>query len=170
MSDAEDFKYLWSRREALRLRALTNRLYQQDRWRILERREGLVKAASLIAGSVALTRVVDPGVVNGCIAVIFAGTAASLVFGWGQKARDAAKRASEWTALERDMEQKGERGFTEADLNTWAARANDVEAGEPAMNSVLFERAYQRACKSLGATPESEAGWWDRNGRPILIP
>ncbi len=164
----DNLQYLWDRRQALKLRALTNRLYQQERSRLLELREGLVKAASLIAGSVALSRVVDPQVVSLCVAAIFAGTSASLVFGWGAKSRDAMRRAVEWTSLERDIDAAGERGFTEAQLNTWSARACEIEVGEPAMNPGLHERAYGRACESLGLAPVRAATWWQRH-RPALV-
>jgi|CXWL01.1.fsa_nt_gi hypothetical protein len=161
---------LWNRRQALKLRALSNRLYQQDRWRLLERREGMVKVASLLAGSVALSRVLDPTVVNACVAVIFAGTSASLVFGWSAKARDASRRAADWTALERDIEAAGERQFTEQQLDAWTGRAAEIEAGEAGMNRALYERAYARACEALGLTPVRAATWWELHRPVVLVP
>lgn len=50
-----EWEYLCSRRLQIRIRSLTNRLYQQDRQRIMELREGLVKAASIAAGSAAFS-------------------------------------------------------------------------------------------------------------------
>jgi hypothetical protein len=170
MSEEDNLQYLWNRRQALKVRALTNRLYQQDRWRLFEWREGAVKAASLIAGSVALARVADQHVVNACLAAIFAGTSASLVFGWGAKARDASRRAAEWATLERDMEAQGERTFTKEHLNTWHARAADAEANEPALHPALFERAYLRACEALGVQPSQPSAWWLKLRPALMVP
>lgn len=170
MIEEDYLQNLWHRRQALKLRALSNRLYQQDRGRLLEWREGMVKVASLLAGSVALSRVLDPAVVNACIAVIFAGTSASLVFGWSGKARDASRRAADWTALERDIEAAGERQFTEQQLDGWTAGAAQLEAGEASPSRTLYERAYSRACESLGLTPVRAATWWELHRPVILVP
>lgn len=162
--------YLWGRRMDLKLRALCNRLYQQDRWRIHEMREGAVKAASLLAGSVALARVLDQTTLQICLAIIFSGTAMSLVFGWSGKARDAARRAAEWSGLDHDIDAAGEHGFTEAQIDAWAARANKIESGEPAMHPGLHERAYLRACASLGMTPKTAPTRWQQHRPAIIIP
>ena len=151
--DTSEWDYLHKRRFDIRLRARMNRLYQQLRQATMELREGAVKVASLLAGSAAIAQVTNAGVVQAAAAVIFAGTAATLVFGWGPKARDAARRGSEWVALERDIEAAGERSFTEPQLDAWAARCNDIEASEPAPNRRMLERAYRMACEGLGAAP-----------------
>lgn len=151
--DQTEWEYLHRRRFDVRLRARMNRLYQQRRAAVMELREGAVKVASLLAGSVTLANVSAPTVVQWATAAIFAGTAASLVFGWGSKARDAARRVSDWVNLERDVDAAGERDFTEAQLDAWAARCNDIEAAEPALNTRMLERAYRQACESLGAQP-----------------
>lgn len=154
-----DHQYLWGKRSEIRLRCYANRLYQQERQRIFELREGLVKVSSLVAGSVALARVAEPVFVNWSVAIIFLGTSAALVFGWGGKARDAAKRSTEWARLERDIEAAGERSFTEAQLAEWAGRCNDIEAGEPSLHPGLWERCYLRACQSLGHTAPPGSVW-----------
>jgi hypothetical protein len=163
-----EWEYLHKRRFDIRLRCLTNRFYQQDRARVHELREGLVKAASLIAGSVAIAAIGNPDIVRWCAAVVFCGTAASLVFGWGPKARDAGRRAAEWTSLERDIEAAGERRFTEVQVDTWAARCNEIENGEPAPNKVLLERTYRRACQSLGVQAAT-GGPLGANWRPYVV-
>ena len=166
MSDAQ---YLWDRRVDLRVRVMMNRIYYQERQRIFEFREGMVKVASLVAGSVAFVNVADKDIVKLCVAIITASSVASLVFGFGAKARDSAKRSSEWALLERDIEARGERAFEEGDLNKWAARCNELEAGEPAANSALMERCYVRTCHALGCKPGKGASWWDRHRIPIFI-
>lgn len=103
--------------------------------------------------------------------MITASTAASLVFGFGAKARDSATRNSEWALLERDIELAGQPDFTETDLAKWAARCNEIEAGEPAAHAGLMERCYQRACTALGQTPEQVVAltFWQRHCPPVVI-
>jgi hypothetical protein len=90
------------------------------------------------------------------------------VFGWGSKARDAAKRSAEWARLERDIEAAGERSFTEAQLADWVAKCNDLEAGEPAFHPGLWERCYLRACENLGHKPSDPSSKWTR-WRPAIV-
>lgn len=148
----------WNRRQDLRIRALSNRRYQLERQRVMEWREGAVKVASLAAGSVAVTRIADAALIYSAVAVIFVGTSSSLVFGWGNKARDAAKRAAEWVAIDADIAEAGERDFTEQQLNSWEARCNRIESGEPAPNQVLLECCHQLACTALGRTASGDHG------------
>lgn len=152
MTDESD--YLWQRRYDVKLRALMNRMYYQERQRIFENREGIIKAASILAGSIAFAKVADPEIIQWCAAFITAGSTLSLVFGYGNKARDSVKRSAEWAQLERDIDQVGERGFTEEQINQWFARANDLEAGEPSAHHLLLERCYERAIESLGGKAE----------------
>ena len=165
MEEAE-WQYLHQQRFNLRLRALMNRLYQQERMRRLELREGMVKVASLLAGSAALARVADPLVVTAAAGVVFVGTAAALVFAWGPRARDAARRASDWAVLEMQIEQVGARDFTEDQLTTWAARCNEIEATEAAPHPVLLDRCYRRAVDALDgeASGRPYPAWW-----PVLL-
>jgi hypothetical protein len=166
--DQDAWQYLWNRRVDLRLRVLTNQLYQQDRQRRLELLEGAVKVLSLLAGSAALAKMADPMAVQVAAAVLFGANSASLVFGWGTRARDASRRASDWAALDHDIQAVGERTFTEAHLAAWSARCSVIETGEPAANAVLLERSMRRACAALGAKP---ADGGPANWRPaILIP
>lgn len=166
----DNHTYLWNRRHQIKVRALTNRLYQQERQRIFEWREGAIKALSIFASSVAFANLSSPEVIKACVAVVSAGSIAALVFGFGNKARDGAKRSTEWALLERDIEAAGERDFTEDQLSLWSARANEIEAGEPAANKCLLERCYIRACESLGATPQGKSPWLHKAIPPILIP
>jgi hypothetical protein len=159
-ADDTEGKYLWGRRRDLLVRALANRLYYLERQKILERREGLVKVASLVAGSVAIAKVTDARFIQGAVAVIFVGTCSSLVFGWGNKARESAKRAADWVALSVEIEAKGERSFSEDDVSAWAARCHTLETGEPAQNQALFESCYLRACEAQGASPTGKGKRW----------
>jgi hypothetical protein len=167
----EEFEYLSNRRSDIRLRALMNRMYYQERQSIFEFRDGLAKAISLISGSVAFANVTDPQIVKYAAAAVTLVGAVALVFGFGNKARESAKRSAEWAFLERDIESAGERDFVEAQLNEWAARCNEIEAGEPAPHPGLLECCYLRACESLGSKPSpSKLSWWQRLRPAIFIP
>lgn len=170
MNDASQ-DYLWKRRYKIQERALMNRMYYQERQRIFEWREGFIKAASILAGSIAFAKVADPEVIKWCAVVVTGGSTASLVFGYGNKARDSVKRSAEWAQLERDIELVGEHGFTEEHINQWFARANEIEAGEPAAHRALLQKCYERAAKALGGEPEKiELGFFERFWPPIMIP
>ena len=163
-------KYLWQKRYDIKVRALTNRIYYQERGRLFEFREGFIKAVSIAAGSVALAKVTDPDIIQYCAAFITLASTISLVFGYGQKARDSIKFSAEWAMLEREIDQAGERDFTEQQINTWFARANEIEASEPSAHKRLFKRCHQRAVKTLGGTMEFSKSWLDLYCPVFLIP
>lgn len=140
--DAQEWSYLCDRRHQLIFKVQMNRKYQLLRQAAMDLREGLVKVLSLAAGSVAFAKVTDPAIVQWAAAFIFFGTAASMVFGWGAKARDASRRASQWISLLRDIQAAGERTFTEAQLDGWAAEANELESTEPPANERLLKQAF----------------------------
>ena len=162
--------YLWERRYEVKVRALMNRMYYQERQRIFEWRESFIKAASILAGSIAFAKVADPQIIQWCAFIITGGSTASLVFGYGNKARDSVKRSAEWAQLERDIELIGERDFTEEQINQWFARANDIEAGEPAAHRILLKRCQERADEALGGKTDDKLGFFGRHFPPIMIP
>lgn len=148
-----------------------NRMYYQERQSIFELRDGAAKAISLISGSIAFASVADPMIVKWAAAAVTASGVAALVFGFGNKARESAKRSAEWALLERDIERAGERDFTESQLNDWSARCNEIEAGEPAPHPRLLEQSYLRACAALGSKPSpSTLSKWQRIRPAIFIP
>jgi hypothetical protein len=170
MSD-ENFDYLWQRRYQVKVRALMNRMYYQERQRIFEWREGIIKAASILVGSIAFAKVSNPIIIQWCAAFITATSTISLVFGYGNKARDSVKRSAEWAQLERDIEQVGERDFTEEQINQWYARANEIEAGEPAAHRILLELCYERAVEALGGKVDTiKLNFVERYLPPVMIP
>jgi hypothetical protein len=163
-------EYLWQKRYDIKVRALTNRIYYQERGRLFEFREGFIKATSIVAGSVALARVAEPEIIQLCAAFITFASTLSLVFGYGQKARDSIKFSAEWALLEREIDQAGERDFTEHQINTWFARANEIEASEPSAHKRLLKRCHQRAVTALGGTMESSKSWLDLYCPVFLVP
>jgi hypothetical protein len=155
----DNAEYLWQRRYNIKLRVLMNRMYYLERQRIFEFREGFIKAASIAAGSVALAKVADQDILQLCAAFITLASTLSLVFGYGNKARESVKLSTEWTHLERDIELIGERDFTEDHLNLWQARCNDIEAGEPPAHKGLLDSCYHRAVTTLGGQTLKTACW-----------
>lgn len=53
----EQFRYLWNRCAAIQLRALMNRIYYQERQRIFESREGIIKIIAILGRSVAFSKI-----------------------------------------------------------------------------------------------------------------
>lgn len=157
----------WDRRQALLLRAVANLIYQQARQRRLEFLEQTGKAASLIAGSYAFAKVSNPEIVQWCAIVVVAFSVLSLVFGWGTRARDAAKRGAEWSQLEREIEAAGLLHYTDSQLDSWSARAAQNETGEAAQSAPLWAQSYTQACKVLKLTPEKPFSRWQR--RPAFF-
>lgn len=151
----------------MRQRALANRIYYQERQRIFEVREGFVKVISILAGTLAFSKFVPADYIPVLTAVIAVANLGALVFGFGTKARDSAKRSSEWALLERDIELPGERNFTEDQVAQWASRCNEIEAGEPAAHPGLFERANHRACEAMGSK-QGKLSFW-RMHRPVIF-
>ncbi|SJM94991.1 hypothetical protein [Crenothrix polyspora] len=168
--DNENTDYLWQRRHDIKVRALMNRMYYQERQRIFEVREGIVKAASILAGSIAFARVADQAIIQWCAAIITTASTLSLVFGYGQKARDSVKLSAEWARLEHEIDLIGERGFTEQQLNQWTAKAHEIEAGEPAAHKVLLEKCYERAVETLGGTATLKLNFFERHCPLLMIP
>lgn len=149
----------------IHVRAYANRLYQQDRWRILERRENVVKAASVVLGTAAFADIKGFfGQNSELLAVLLllfvVVNAVALVFQWGAKSRDAAKRSAEWTLLVREMEKAGAAECGPEHLNLWRSRCAEIESGEPSANEYLKWRAIDRACETLDAEKIVPAGRW----------
>ncbi|MFY1885171.1 hypothetical protein ACOTCJ_25800 [Achromobacter xylosoxidans] len=169
--DKAEREYQWDRRHNVMVHALANRIYQQERQRIMEFRESAVKVVSLVSGTAAFAVFLsnqEVGRIAGALVAV--ATMSSLVFGYAAKARDAAKRATEWAMLDRDINAVGPTDFTAQQVNSWAARCNEIEAGEPAPNKRLFQQSYERACIALGGTPTVKSGWLSRHVPAFLIP
>ena len=154
-----DQDYLWNRRHQLRVRVLSNLLYQQERQAVMDLRDRAAKAGTLIAGTAVFAQwTMSSGWLKSLGALVGIFSLISFVFAFSAKAQDAAKRAGEWNALNGEIEKAGERTFDDEMLNNWYARVGDIERGEPAANKALFQQCYERACLLLGgeATHRSE--------------
>jgi len=158
MNDTE-LDYLWKRHHDLRVRVLSNLLYQQKRQTVMQWRDQASKLGTLFGAtaifaqwSSASHHVQMLGAAIGVLSLV------SLTFAFSAKAQDAARRAAHWGDLNREIEKVGERAFDEAMLNQWFARAGEIEHGEPAQNGGLFQKCYERACLLLGGEPRHKEG------------
>lgn len=167
---SDEHNYLWNRRYQLKVRVLANRIYQQERQRRFEFREGAVKALSIIAGSFAFFNIANKELIKWCVFLITVFNVISLVFAYGNKARDSGKRASDWTLLERDIDIVGERDFSEQQINEWLGRCNEIEAGEPAAHIILMELSTKRANVALGGEYELQLTCFQKLLPIIFIP
>lgn len=168
-------EYSWARRNEVLVRSLTNRIYQQERQRKMEFREAAIKVISLVSGSAAFASLPLVSGLSAHIpayagAIVVIATTCSMVFGFAAKARDAAKRSTEWAMLDRDINAIGPQKFTAEQVNEWAARCSEIEAGEPAPNLRLLQRSYERACEATNSTPSKKLGRFERYLPVILIP
>lgn len=156
-------QYLWERRTIILVRVLSNRLYQQQRQTIMERRDQLLKLVSIISGTAIFVDLQTSfDLVKWLGAPIAIAGVFSLVFNYAAKASDASKRYSDWTQLNRLIAAKGERDFTEEDLKEWDAKANEIEIGEMALNRVLMLKCNVDACSITKCQPGKAVTWKDR--------
>lgn len=155
--DDNEWNYLYGRRHQLIFKVQMNRHYQLQRQSWMEIAEGAIKVMSLVAGSVAFGKVSNPEVVQYLAALIFTGSAVSLVFNLGNRARDAAQRAGQWVSLLREIEAAGERRFSEEQIDAWCAKANEVEMSEPAANKWLLKRSFDATERMFQEKPGNVA-------------
>jgi hypothetical protein len=164
--------YLWGRREDLLLRVVSNSLYQQERWRILERRDIVGRALSALAGTSAMITLSQLGgsftdLIKYATAVATCAGIASIVLQWGSRSRDAAKKKTEWDLLHKEIELTGPRDFLESHLNAWSARAIEIESNEPSPHPALFDRCVLRANHILDMRPNVNLSAWNLY-RPVI--
>lgn len=72
--------------------------------------------------------------------------------------------------LEKDIDTVGERGFTEEQINQWFARANEIEADEPAPHQILLNRCHKRAIKALGSPDDIKLSWFTAWIPSVFLP
>lgn len=153
----------------------TNMVYQQTRRRILERRENVVKVVSLVLatgvfldfktliGNLAtsifpsIASAIPPTASNctssiagnfwvtSFLLVIVLANSWGLVFQWGAKSRDAAKRYDDWAKLDVKIQQVGLIAYTEEQYAEWNSEASALETGEAQPNRHLVARAEDEA-------------------------
>jgi hypothetical protein len=163
MSERDEDQYLWGRRHEVLYRAELSVLYHRKRERFFAFWDRLVTAIAIIGGSAAFASVGGPDVVKWAAAIIAVTSTVSLVFGFGARARTHSGLAQRFLELEARIVGRGERDFTEADINEWESVARTLETEEPPTLSSLV-----RACQNELARAKGEydkivpLGWWRR--------
>jgi hypothetical protein len=140
----------------------TNIFYQQERRRILERRESSIKVISLVSASGAYIDF-KTGMGNG-LAVFDASPSVTissvlllitlmnswgLVFRWNAKALDAAKKHDAWVSLDTKIKRVGITKFNISNIQEWEAEMAELEIGEPKPNAYLAHKAEKLARAKL---------------------
>lgn len=127
----QDVSYLWDRRHGLLYRVQLSVLYHQKRERYFDACDKIAKAIAIIGGSAALSRMGGPDLILYVAAVITITSTLSLVFGFSDRSKRHSELARSFRQLEAEICGKGERDFTEADLNAWTAKERTLEGSEP---------------------------------------
>lgn len=142
--------YLWGRRHSILYRIELSVLYHRKRERFFDFVDKADKSISVIGGSAAFASLGGPEAIKVFAALVAVSATLSLVFGFGEKARRHADHAARFRELESDVISKGERDFTEADLNTWEAKTRSLEITEPAALSTLVVLCQNELAISQG--------------------
>lgn len=155
-----DFEYLWKRRDDVLYKARLSSLYHGKRERFLDLSDKLGKAVAVIGSSAALWKIADPNVLAWVLVPVAAWSALSLVFSLSDRAKRHAELGRQWREMIADIESKGEREFTETDVNEWTAAAAKLEASEPPTLGTLVALCQNQIALADGH-PESvhPVGW-----------
>lgn len=160
--------YLWNLRFSTLHMVLANRLYQQQCASIFERRDRWSKLISLIGSSAVFMTWANKDIALYWALLSFAGSAASLVFRWSEKARAASDRMSHYASIQADIERIGQYDYTEQQINAWKAKI--LETTEPSPNATLWQRVCFQASKALGEENVTPLSWWADNKPFLIIP
>lgn len=136
MSDSQ-FEYLWKRRDNVLYKARMSSLYHGKRERFLDLCDKLGKAVAVIGSSAALWKIANPAVLAWVLVPVAAWSALSLVFSLSDRAKRHAELGRQWRELVARIEARGERDFSEADINTWTSEAMSLESAEPPVLGAL---------------------------------
>jgi len=116
---SDEARYLWGRRDAVLQRAQISVLYHRKRERAFDLADRFAKAVAIIGGSAAFAGMEVPGLVKTMAALIAVTSTLSLVFGFSERSRKHSDLAQGFCLLEAAIVQKGERDFTESDVDHW---------------------------------------------------
>lgn len=161
--------YLWSRREALLYRTELSARYHRKRERFLSFWDRATVATALILGSAAFANLGGGQWVKVYAATIAVSSTWALVFGLADGARRHNALTQRFLDLESQIIRRGERDFTEADLNLWEAEVREIEAAEPPAYESLVTACQNEIAEQRGQ-PESihPIGFWRRLTMQIL--
>jgi len=165
----EEQDYLWDRRGSVLYRVQLSVIYHRKRERFFAFWDRAFKSVAIIGGSAALANLGGPEYVKVAAGIVAVTSTLSLVFGFAESARRHSELASKFSEVEARIARRGERGFTEEDLNEWESEERLLETSEPATLGALVV-----ACQNELARARDEWGhicplsWWQRLTKHIL--
>ena len=148
----EEQQYLWERRHRVLHRAELSALYHRERERFLSFTNKLVTAIAIIGGSTAYASVTAPDVLKWSGFVVAISATVSLVFGLQDRARLHGELAARFTLLLSQIAERGERGFSEDDIQQWESRIFQIETDEPPALHALVRICQNRLKEAAGDT------------------
>ncbi len=126
----ESEKYLWNKRDTHLHTARVSTLYHRKRERFFDLLDKCTKAATVLAGASLLSELVKDHLPFVAACISGAGLL-SLVFGYSDRKQRHRELAESFALLCAEIEEAGEKSFTEAQLDVWAARIWSINAKEP---------------------------------------
>lgn len=145
-------QYLWERRHRILHRAELSALYHRERERFLSFVNKLVTATAILGGSAAFAAVAAPEMLRWSGFVVAITATVSLVFGLQDRARLHGELAARFTLLLAQIAERGERGFSEGDIQQWESRIFQIEADEPPALHTLVRLCQNRIKQAAGET------------------
>jgi hypothetical protein len=146
----EEHQELWNRRESILTRAEFSCSYHRKREQFFALADRWDKVATLVLGAAAFTQITSETVRNWLALPFAIFASASLVFDFSERAKKHADLATRFKMLESEIESKGPRDYEEQDLNNWAARLAEIEAGEPPVYCVVVRLCQNEIAKARG--------------------
>jgi hypothetical protein len=146
----DEYKHLWDRRCDLLYHAELSTLYHRKRERFFALLDRWDKIFTLLFGTAAFAQIIslDRHPLFGLPFAVLA--LSSLIFDFSEGARRHGELASSFKMLESTIEAKGQRDFTESDLNTWSARIREIESGETSVYNLLVRICQNELARSRG--------------------
>lgn len=149
----DEHNYLWNRHHKIKHRLELSVLYHRERERFLSLATKWITAIAIIGGSAAFAGVADHTWMKYTGLLVAASATLSLVFGLPDAARLHGELAMRYSLLLADMAARGERDFTEKDLNRWEAEIHHIETEEPPSLPMLV-RLCQNRLKIAAGQPD----------------
>jgi hypothetical protein len=131
MNDVSEKAYLWNRRHSTVYRMELSSCYHRKRERFFDIADKLTKAIAIVGGSVAFANVANASALAIAGITVALTSTLALVFGFADRAKRHSELARNFHQLEAEIVRRGERDFTEEDLNSWDERVRLLEASEP---------------------------------------
>lgn len=159
--------YLWKRRHKILYLSRMFTEYNRKREHFYDGVESYARFAAITGVSAALVGV---GVGVEDTVLVFAGLfiftftfALAMGFGFYEKARRHSELAERYARLTADIEGRGERGFTEEDLNRWAGALYEIDATHPNTYRALVLICQNQMAIAAGQ-PDAvvHVPWWRR--------